>query len=77
MQAFLLYRAHHPLLHPLQQELAHLLQSNQHINCAGILFSTLSGMQLFAVNYTLEGESKFVSISNRSFQPLLLKLLLQ
>jgi len=42
--AFLLYRAHHPLVHPLQDELGHLLQSNQHISCA--------------VNYTSEGESQ-------------------
>ena len=38
VQAFLLYRAHHPLVHPLQEELSHLLQSNQHIKCAGFLF---------------------------------------
>jgi len=41
--AFLLYRAHHPLVHPLQEELTHLLQSNEHITCA--------------VNYTMEAST--------------------
>merc|ERR1719209_206651 len=51
-QALLIYRATNPLVHPLQDELAHLLQSNQHITCA--------------VNYTLEGESKLPpSVSSR------------
>jgi len=50
--AFLLYRAHHPLVHPLQDELTNLLQSNQHITCA--------------VNYTLEGESKLPPSSSES-----------
>lgn len=49
--AFLLYRAHHPLVHPLQEELSHLLQSNQHITCA--------------VNYTLEGENKLQPSNSR------------
>jgi len=48
--AFLLYRAHHPLVHPLQDELNHLLNSNQHITCA--------------VNYTSEGESQLPSSSS-------------
>ena len=39
-------------------------------------FSTHSGMHLFAVNYTLEGESKLAS-NSRSFQPLLPHLPLQ
>ena len=39
-------------------------------------FSTNSGIHLFAVNYTLEGESQLAS-NSRSFQPLLLHLLLQ
>jgi len=40
--AFLLYRAHHPRLHPLRDELHKLIESNRHITCA--------------VNYTKEGD---------------------
>ena len=41
LQAFLLYRAHHPRLHPLRDELHKLIESNRYITCAGFLSSSL------------------------------------
>ena len=36
-QALLIYRATNPLVHPLHQELLHLVESNEHISCTGRL----------------------------------------